>query len=59
MIKRLVPPKNWENCPDTPQAETNAGRIAIMARKKEPGKVILVKILSINSEVCFQVLYPE
>ncbi len=32
--------------------------IATIAKNIEPGKVILVKILSINSDVCFPGLIP-
>ena len=46
------------NCPDTPMPETKAGSIATIARNIEPGNVIFVKILSINSEVCLPGLIP-
>ena len=41
-----VPPKNWENSALTPHIWANAGMIATIAEKIEPGNVILDMIES-------------
>jgi anti-sigma regulatory factor (Ser/Thr protein kinase) len=58
MISRLVPPKNCAKLGVTPKRDTNAGRIAMIARKIDPGRVILVRILSMKSAVCLPGLMP-
>jgi hypothetical protein len=45
-----VPPKNLANIGDTPTKLARAGMIAIIARKIDPGKVILDITPSINRQ---------
>ena len=45
-ISSEVPPKKRENCWLMPSFDANAGRIATIARKMEPGSVILVMMVS-------------
>ena len=53
-----VPPKNLANRLLTPSIETNAGMIAIIARKIDPGKVNFEITPSINSAVDLPGLNP-
>ena len=45
------PPKKLEKCALTPRFEAKTGRIAMIARKRDPGTVTLVRILSMYSSV--------
>ena len=47
MIRREVPPKNMANPSLTPARLAIAGIMAIIAKNKDPGNVILDTILSI------------
>jgi hypothetical protein len=47
----VVPPKNCANCEVIPALTAIEGRIAIIARKMDPGRVILDIILSKKSTV--------
>ena len=57
-INREVPPKNIAKAMFTPKAAAKAGKIAMIPRKMDPGKVILVVTESMKSAVGFPGFIP-